>query len=73
MTRQDLRNRAPKFKGSDPSKPLPKPKQRRSLSLLDVLKRIAFGALLVVALSYLWEAQKECEALHGPNSRFCVD
>lgn len=71
MTRQDLRNRAPKFKGSDPTKPLPKP--RRSLPLTTVLKRVAIGALLLVAVTYLWETQKACEAAKGPNSRLCVD
>lgn len=71
MKRQDLRNRAPKFKGVDFTAPLPK--ARWSLKLTTVLKGLATGALLLAALAYLWETQKECEALHGPNSRLCVD
>ncbi|HEY8343509.1 MAG TPA: hypothetical protein VIK75_11050 [Calditerricola sp.] len=71
MRRQDLRNRAPKFRGFDPTKPLPKP--RRTLPLATVLKRIAFGVLILVAVACLWETQKACEAAKGPNHRLCVD
>ena len=41
--------------------------------LTTVLKRLALGALLLAALAYLWETQRECEALNGPHSRLCVD
>ena len=49
MNRQDLRNRAPKFKGSDPSEPWPK--KRRALKLSTVLNVLAVLVLLVL----LWE------------------
>ena len=49
MTRQELRNRAPEFRGVDTSKPWPKP--RRTIKLSTVLKVVA--ALLLLAL--LWE------------------
>lgn len=57
MTRQDLRNRAPK----------------RALPLATVLKRLVLGALLLAALVYLWELQQQCLNTHGPDSRACVD
>lgn len=68
MTRQDLRNRAPKFKGSDPSKPLPKPK--RSLRLGTVLT--VLGVLVLLAL--LWETlPQECKTTKTEVPRYCVD
>lgn len=68
MTRQDLRNRAPKFKGSDPSKPYPKPK--RSLRLVTVLK--VLGVLVLLAL--LWETlPQECKTTKTEVPRYCVD
>lgn len=68
MTRQDLRNRAPKFKGSDPSKPLPK--QRRALRFGTVLKVLAILALLAL----LWETlPQECKTTKTEVPRYCVD
>lgn len=68
MTRQDLRNRAPKFKGFDPSKPLPKPK--RSLRLGTLLK--VLGVLVLLAL--LWETlPQECKTTKTEVPRYCVD
>ena len=49
MTRQDLRNRAPEFRGVDTSKPWPKP--RRTIKLSTVLKALGILVLLVL----LWE------------------
>lgn len=70
MTRKDLRNRVPEFKGSDPSEPLPK--ARRALKLSTVLK--ALGILVLLAL--LWETSPsrlfpECRGDQVP--RYCVD
>lgn len=70
MNRKDLRNRAPKFKGSDPSEPLPK--KRRALKLSTVLK--VLGVLLLLAA--LWETSPsrlfpECRGNEVP--RYCVD
>lgn len=70
MTRQDLRNRAPKFKGSDPSEPLPK--KRRALKLSTVPKVLA----VLVLLALLWETSPsrlfpECQGTKIP--RHCVD
>ena len=70
MTRQALRNRAPKFKGSDPSEP--RPKKRRALKLSTVLKVLAVLALLAA----LWETSPsrlfpECRGNDVP--RHCVD
>lgn len=68
MTRQDLRSRAPKFKGFDSSKPLPKPK--RSLRLVTVLKGL--GVLVLLAL--LWETlPQECKTTKTEVPRYCVD
>lgn len=68
MTRQDLRNRAPKFKGVDLSTPLPKPK--RSLRLGTLLKVLA--ALVLLAL--LWETlPQECKTTKTEVPRYCVD
>ena len=49
MTRQDLRNRYPEFRGVDISKPWPKP--RRTIKLSTVLKALGILVLLVL----LWE------------------
>ena len=70
MSRKDLRNRAPKFKGSDPSEPLPK--KRRALKLSTVLKVLA----VLVLLALLWETSPsrlfpECRGTDVP--RHCVD
>ena len=68
MTRQDLRNRAPKFKGVDSSTPLPK--QRRALRLGTLLKVLA--ALVLLAL--LWETlPQECKTTKTEVPRYCVD
>lgn len=68
MTRQDLRNRTPKFKGFDSSKPLPKP--RRGLKLTTALKVI--GVLVLLAL--LWETlPQECKTTKTEVPRYCVD
>ena len=70
MTRQDLRNRYPEFRGVDTSKPWPKP--RRTITLSTVLK--VLGVLLLLAL--LWETLPsklfpECRGNEVP--RYCVD
>ena len=70
MTRQDLRNRYPEFRGVDTS--APHPKKRRALKLSTVLK--ALGILMLLAL--LWETLPsklfpECRGNEVP--RYCVD
>lgn len=68
MTRQDLRNRAPEFKGVDESTPLPKP--QRSLRLVTLLK--VLGVLVLLAL--LWETlPRECKTTKTEVPRYCVD
>lgn len=68
MTRQDLRNRAPKFKGVDESTPLPK--KRRALRLGTLLK--VLGVLVLLAL--LWETlPQECKTTKTEVPRYCVD
>lgn len=68
MTRRDLRNRAPKFKGFDSSKPLPKP--QRTLRFVTMLK--ALGVLVLLAL--LWETlPQECKTTKTEVPRYCVD
>jgi len=71
MTRQDLRNREPKFTGA--GKPAPWPKVRRTLKLSTVLKVVA--ALLLLAL--LWETSPSRlfpECSRGTDvPRYCVD
>ena len=49
MTRQDLRNREPKFQFASTSEP--RPKKRRALKLSTVLKVLGILALLAT----LWE------------------
>ncbi len=70
MNRKDLRNRAPKFRCVDTSKPWPKP--RRTIKLSTVLK-VAAALLLLAAL---WETSPsrlfpECRGTDVP--RYCVD
>ncbi len=68
MTRHDLRNRTPKFKGFESSKPLRKP--QRSLRLVTVLK--VLGVLVLLAL--LWETlPQECKTTKTEVPRYCVD
>lgn len=68
MKRQDLRSRAPKFKGADSSAPLPKP--QRSLRLVTVLK--VLGVLVLLAL--LWGTlPQECKTTKTEVPRYCVD
>lgn len=71
MTRQDLRNRYPEFRGVDTSKPWPK--ARRALKLSTVLKAVA--ALLLLML--LWEtlpSRLSPECSRGTDvPRHCVD
>lgn len=70
MTRQDLRNREPKFTGA--GKPAPWPKARRTIKLSTVLK--VLGVLLLLAA--LWHTSPsrlfpECRGNEVP--RYCVD
>lgn len=71
MTRQDLRNREPKFRGVDTSKPYPK--ARRTIKLSTVLEVLA----VLLLLAALWETSPlrlfpECS--RGTDvPRYCVD
>lgn len=71
MTRQDLRNRTPEFRGVDTSKPWPKP--RRTITLSTVLKALGILVLLVL----LWETLPSRLFPEGPRGtdvpRHCVD
>ena len=71
MTRQDLRNRYPEFRGVDTSKPWPKP--RRTITLSTVFKALGILVLLVL----LWETLPSRlfpECPRGTDvSRHCVD
>ena len=68
MTRQDLRNRAPKFRGADSSAPYPK--KPRALRLGTALA--ALGILVLLAL--LWETlPQECKTTKTEVPRYCVD
>lgn len=71
MTRQDLRNRYPEFRGVGTSKPWPK--ARRALKLSTVLKALGILVLLVL----LWETLPSRlfpECPRGTDvSRHCVD
>lgn len=71
MKRQDLRNRAPKFKAADTRQPWPR--ARRALKLSTVLKVVA--ALLLLAA--LWETAPSKlfpECSRGTDvPRYCVD
>ena len=72
MTRQDLRNRYPEFRG-ECFLPAPRPKARRALKLSTVLK--ALGILVLLAL--LWEASPSRLFPEYPRGtdvpRHCVD
>lgn len=70
MTRQDLRNREPKFRGASTS--APHPKKRRTIKLSTVLKVLA----VLLLLAALWETSPsrlfpECRGTDVP--RYCVD
>ena len=70
MTRQELRNRTPKFQCANTSKP--HPKKRRGLRLSTVLKALA----VLVLLALLWETSPskffpECRG--NDVLRHCVD
>ena len=70
MTRQDLRNRYPEFRGVDTSKPWPKP--RRTIKLSTVLK--VLGVLLLLAALWATSPSRlfpECRGNEVP--RHCVD
>ena len=70
MTRQELRNRTPKFQCANTSKP--HPKKRRGLRLSTVLKVVAVLLLLVV----LWETSPSKlfpEWRGNAVPRYCVD
>lgn len=74
MTRQDLRNRAPKFKGFDSSKPLPK--KRRSLPVWPVVKTVLKVLAILALLVLLWETRPSKqfdECAQGMALRRCVD
>lgn len=70
MTRQDLRNREPKFRGASTS--APHPKQRRSIKLSTVLKVLAVLALLA-ALYETSPARTHPECRGDQVPRYCVD
>lgn len=70
MTRQDLRNRTPRFESADTRQPWPK--ARRALKLSTVLK--VLGVLLLLAALYEtspWKLLPECRGDDVP--RYCVD
>lgn len=70
MTRQDMRNRAPKFQGADSS--APRPKVRRTIKLRTVLVVL----VVLLLLAGLWATSPsrvfpECRGDRVP--RYCVD
>ena len=72
MTRQDLRNRTPKFRGVDTTEPYPKPKRARRFDLGTTI----WVVVLLAVLALLWETRPsnyfpECRAASVP--RYCVD
>ena len=70
MTRQYLRNRAPKFQGADESAPYPKP--QRSLRLSTVL--IVLAVLLLLAALYETAPSRNLPGCTGDSGpRYCVD
>lgn len=70
MTRQNLRNREPKFRGVDTSEPCPKHKPRRKLRLTTVLQVL----VVLVLLALLWETlPQECKTTKTEVPRYCVD
>ena len=70
MTRQDLRNRAPKFRGA--GEPAPRPKARRRIKLSTVLKVLGILALLA-ALWYTSPTRLFPECRGNDVPRYCVD
>lgn len=74
MTRQDLRNRTPKFTASDSRQPLPK--KRRSLPVWPVAKTVLKVLAILALLVLLWEtrpAKQFAECAQGMALRRCVD
>ena len=70
MTRRDLRNRAPKFKGVDSSTPLPKPKRARRFDLGTTIWLV----VLLAVLALLWETlPQECKTTKTEVPRYCVE
>lgn len=72
MTRQDLRNREPKFKGLGAKHRDPWPKPRRTIKLSTVLKVLAVLALLT-ALYETSPARTHPECRGNEVPRYCVD
>lgn len=72
MTRQDLRNREPKFKGLGAKSQDPWPKPRRTIKLSTVLKVLAVLALLA-ALYETSPARTHPECRANDVPRYCVD
>lgn len=70
MTRQDLRNRAPKFRGVGSS--TPRPKVRRTIKLRTVLVVLVI-LLLVLGLWYTSPARHFPECRGDSVPRYCVD
>lgn len=74
MTRQDLRNRAPKFTASDSRQPLPK--GRRSLPVWPIVKTVLKVLAILALLVLLWETRPSKqfdECAQGMALRRCVD
>ena len=71
MKRQDLRNRAPKFKFVDTRQPWPK--KRRTSRLITVLKVISVTLLLLAALWYTSPTRLFPECRGNEVPRYCVD
>lgn len=71
-TRQDLRNRAPKFRSANRFAAYPKP--RRGLRVTTVLKGIMGIAVICAAMYYTSAARviKDCSR-SGDVPRVCVD
>lgn len=71
MKRQNLRNRAPKFKVVDTQRPWPK--ERRTPRIITVLKVIGVALLLFAALWYTNPVRlfPECQGDDVPRN--CVD
>lgn len=70
MTRQDLRNREPKFTGVDSSTPWPQKRSRWvRRALLLILVTLLLSALYQTSQ---WKVFDECRALEDVP-RYCVD
>ena len=70
MTRQDMRNRVPKFQGADSS--APHPKVRRTIKLSTVL--IVLAVLLILAALYETAPSRNLPGCTGDSGpRYCVD